>query len=335
MGSHLVGKLRSSGAFVRALVRDTSKAKLMEQTGAEIVQGDLLDYNCDRLLRRAASGMDVVFHCAAKVSDWASRDEYIDVNVEGTENILKASLAEGVGRFVHLSSCEVYGNPGRENITESARVVYGQHSYTDSKIEAEDLVWKYHDLYELPAVILRPSTIYGPGANYIFDEIADLILNKRLILINKGEAKARLCYVENLVDAMIIAATHDDAVGQVYNVSDGCKTTWREVYEKIDNILKSSVLESSFTYRFSLPYIFAYLYSSVMEYAARIFQMSKRPRATRMGCRLTGIDQSFSIEAIRKLGFEPKVGFEKGIKRFGRWMLGEIRKPRDSEGGEK
>ncbi len=311
IGSHLVEKLISNKAQVRALVRETSNKQLLEKLEVELVEGDILNKNS---LRKALMGIDIVFHCAALVTDWAKRKDFYASIVQGTGNVLEAAHEAKAKRFIYLSSCEVYGNPGKDNITEDFPLVTGQHPYTDSKIMAEKLVWEYCKK-GLPAVILRPATIYGRRCEYLIKEIARLIKSGRMILINQGRAKARLCYVENLADALLLAATHDKAVGQVFNVSDGCRTTWKELVDKIAKILECPPP------KLSVSFPAAYIIATVMEFFAGILQLKRRPLVTKMAVRMTGTDQYFSIEKIkRELGFVPRVDFEEGMERTGKWL---------------
>lgn len=313
IGSHLVEKLLSNKAQVRALVRKTSNKQLLEKLEVELVEGDILDKGS---LRKALEGIDIVFHCAALVTDWAKRKDFYDSIVRGTENVLGAAYEAKAKRFIYLSSCEVYGNPGKDNIAEDFPCVTGQHPYTDSKIIAEKSVWKYQEK-GLPSVILRPATIYGPRCEYLLKEIALMVKANRMILIDHGRAKARLCYVDNLADALLLAATNEKAVGQVFNVSDGSRTTWKEFVDKIAQILESP------SPRFSISYRTAYFIAVIMELFAGIFRMKRRPPVTKMAVRLTGTDEYFSIERIkRELGFVPRVGFEEGMERTGKWLKG-------------
>lgn len=318
VGSHLVERLCAENKRVRVLVRKTSERDWLKSLAAEIWEGDLND---PAGLAAAAAGCSRIFHCAALVTDWAKREDYHAVNVAGTENLLAAACSAGIKRLIHLSSCDVYGNPGRDNVTEEWPRITGQHPYGDSKIAGEKLVEKYRER-GLETVILRPATIYGPRSRMLVGTLAGLIKQRRLVLVNHGRAGARLCYVGNLVEAMLLAAGHPGAVGEVYNVGDGSRVTWREFFDRIAQAINAPPP------RFSLPYPLAYLFACGAELAARLPGKSGRPLATRYLCRMMGIDQYFSIEKIKsELGFVPRVGFADGMEKTAEWLYNFYSRP--------
>ncbi len=107
VGSHSVRALLSRGEKVKALVRKGSDAsRLGDIRGFDIVEGDLRD---PESCRKALKGVDRVFHCAAKVSDWGRAVDFRESTVHGTANILAAAREAGVCRFVHVSTTDVYG----------------------------------------------------------------------------------------------------------------------------------------------------------------------------------------------------------------------------------
>src|SRR5579884_2567011 len=108
------GLLRE-GYRVRCLVRTSSDTSRLEQLPLELVSGDITDVGS---LTRAATGCRYVLHCAALVSDWATPSEIRQINVLGTRNVLEASVAQSVERFVHLSTTDVYGYPDGRDIDE-------------------------------------------------------------------------------------------------------------------------------------------------------------------------------------------------------------------------
>src|SRR5262245_60116697 len=105
VGSHLAEACLTRGWRVRALVRPATNATRLESLGAEVIRGDLTDVEA---VTRAATDVDHVFHCAAKVGDWGSVDEYRAVNVHPLRTLLTASRSSQLKRFVLLSSLGVY-----------------------------------------------------------------------------------------------------------------------------------------------------------------------------------------------------------------------------------
>ena len=187
-------------------------------------------------------------HCGAQVTDWATVQEIARINVDGTRNLLDASVAASVQRFVHFSTTDVYGYPGGAAIDETHVATRFRNWYAQTKLDAETEVRRADKAHALDAVILRPATVYGPRSTDVIGEIARAIRNGNMFLVDGGRAVAGLCYVDNLVDAAILALRHEAAPGNAFNVSDGLDITWKEFTDALAKGLGCSQV------RWSLPY---------------------------------------------------------------------------------
>jgi len=272
VGSHLVERLLADGREVRCLVRRTSALGFLEGKDVELCLGDLAEV--DRV-ERATEGVDTVFHCAALVRDFGRRGEFAMANVQGVSNLLEAACRKRVRRFVHLSTNDFYGRQNRLGVTEDTRPAPIPFAYSVTKREGEALVQQAHAERGLETVVLRPPTIYGPRAVSLILEIADLILRGDMVLVDHGAARAGLCYVTNLVDAMVLAAAAPAAAGQAYNVSDGSSATWKEFVDALSDLLGRPRV------RRSMPYGLAYPASVAMEALWALLFPGQRPLLTR------------------------------------------------------
>jgi len=108
LGSHLVEALVARGEKVRVLVRPTSKIDHLENLKVELVYGNM---NNIQSLREAVQNVERVYHCAAIATDWGTWESFRNTNVTGVHNLLEAALKAGVGKFIHVSSTDVYGHP--------------------------------------------------------------------------------------------------------------------------------------------------------------------------------------------------------------------------------
>ncbi|MBZ5561430.1 MAG: NAD-dependent epimerase/dehydratase family protein [Acidobacteriia bacterium] len=214
-------------AVVRGLARDPAKARSLAETGIEIVQGDMRDAAS---LRRAVEGCSVVIHAAAQVSSVPDRQTFVDSNVAGTENILRASEAAGVRRFVHLSSVAVFGLAAQGNVTDQAARAHSGDPYCDTKVDSEELVFRYHREGRVPATVLRPSSVYGPGSTHWTIIPLKRIKKGRMLLFDGGRGRLNYVYIDNLVDAILLAAEDERALGEAFIVNDGA-STWREYFD--------------------------------------------------------------------------------------------------------
>jgi len=145
--------------------------------------------------------------------------------VKGTRNLLKAAEAAGVERFVHISTTAVYGlKPPEGCETEEAPMRRSGDIYCDNKLRAERAVLRYSKR-GLPAVILRPSIVYGPYSRWCTNTIQNLRQGK-VTLIDGGAGKCNTTYVDNFVDAIFLACENERAVGQTCFITDAEGLTW-------------------------------------------------------------------------------------------------------------
>jgi ornithine--oxo-acid transaminase len=319
IGGHLARRLVDEGKQVRCLVRPTSDTTSLDKLEVEIAIGNLGDA---RSLARAAEGCRYVFHCGALVSDWATREEITRTNVTGTRNLLQASVDASIKRFIHVSSTDVYGYPGGAAIDETHAPTRFRNWYAQTKLAAEAEVRRAEEAHALGAVILRPSTVYGPGSKEVVGEIAKAIRNRSMLLIDRGRAIAGLCYVDNLVDAAVLALSHEAAPGQAFNVSDGLDVTWKEFTDALANGLGCSQA------RWSMPYWMANGIGFTLEHGYRLLRKTTRlttpPLLSRQAVHVLGRDQDFSNRKAREmLGWEPRIGYAAGLETTLAWLQTE------------
>jgi nucleoside-diphosphate-sugar epimerase len=300
----------AAGDQVRALVRPTSDTGHLEQLAVERVVGDLTD---PASLEPAVEGVDCVYHCGAVVTDWDPMGVSRPVNVEGTAALAGAALEAGVGKFVYVSTTEVYGHPDAR-VPEDAPYRYRGWPYCDTKIDAEKKVWEAHRR-GLPVTVLRPATVYGPRSESVVIEFVHLLRSGQMLLIDGGRKTAGLCYVTDLVDLAIQAGQPEAGEGRAYNVADGAPTTWAEFVNGLARLLGLPPV------RFSLPRRVAYPLGWLMERWAALRGAGHRPLLTRMAVEFVGTHQGFDVvRARREMGFEPRVLLEEGLCRVGEWL---------------
>src|SRR5947208_2481322 len=210
LGLHLARRLLADGHDVRTLdVVPLDDAEL-ERTVEEL-RGDIRDRESVRTL---VDGADVVVHAAAALPIQASRASIRSVNVGGTENVLRAADDAGVRRVVFISSTAVYGVPEKHPIEEGDPLV-GVGWYGESKIDAEGLC----RVAAVETTIVRPKTFIGPERLGVFEILFDWIREgRRIYTLGKGHNRYQLLAVEDLVDAIVRAATVPEAARATFNV---------------------------------------------------------------------------------------------------------------------
>ncbi|HUE26714.1 MAG TPA: aminotransferase class III-fold pyridoxal phosphate-dependent enzyme [Solirubrobacteraceae bacterium] len=319
IGGHLAERLVREGHPVRCLVRASSDTSLLEKLDVEIAVGDLTSA---RSLAGATDGCRYVFHCGALVSDWATTNEIARINVEGTQNLLAASVGASVQRFIHFSTTDVYGYPGVAAVDETHTAARFRNWYAQTKLGAEGEVRRAVAAHDLGAVILRPATVYGPRSTEVVGEMARAIRGGNMLLVDGGRAVAGLCYVENLIDAAVLALRHEDAPGHAFNVSDGLDVTWREFTDGLAEGLGCSRV------RWSMPYWMANGIGFSLEHGYRLLRRTTRlktpPLLSRQAVHVMGRNQDFSNHKAREvLGWEPRVDYPTGLEATIAWLQGE------------
>ncbi len=211
------------GSVVHLLARDREKADRARNEGYRVTLGDLGDPDA---IRQAVRGCDRVYHCAHAFS--IGMADAIRVNVGGTRNVLEAARDEGVSRFIYLSSVAVYGQTPPDGTDERRDTPLTGDPYSDSKILAEQEVLSFSKQYGLPVVILRPGIVYGPASKVWSIGIILALRAKHPIVVGSGDGICNLLYVDNLVDAMILAGTVEGVEGEAFIMTDGVPCTWGE-----------------------------------------------------------------------------------------------------------
>ncbi|MEW5727633.1 MAG: SDR family NAD(P)-dependent oxidoreductase [Pseudomonadota bacterium] len=244
IGSHLAERLVELGADVRAMVHYNCLGRNGWLDGSprakdmEIVAGDITDRDS---VRGAVKGRDVVFHLAALIAipySYRAPASYVRTNVEGTLNVLQASLDEGVGRVVHTSTSEVYGTARIVPIPETHPLV-GQSPYSATKIGADQMAEAYHRSFQLPVATIRPFNTFGPRQSMraVIPTIITQALTGKSIKLGRTDVTRDFNYVGNTVDGFLAVAASDAAVGQVMNIGSGVEASIDEVIATVGGLV--------------------------------------------------------------------------------------------------
>ncbi|MHB8234428.1 MAG: aminotransferase class III-fold pyridoxal phosphate-dependent enzyme, partial [Solirubrobacteraceae bacterium] len=316
IGGRLTRRLLQEGHSVRCLVRESSDVSQLRDLDVEIAVGDLTS---PPSLARAVQGCRYVLHCGALVSDWATKQEMTAANVDGTRNLLDACVGASVERVVHFSTTDVYGYPGAASVEETQTGERFSNWYSQTKRQAEAEVRRVQSEQPLDVVILRPATVYGPGSKEVVGEIARAMRGRNMLLVDRGRSVAGLCYVDNLMDATLLALAHEDAPGHAFNVSDGLGVTWREFTDGLAEGLGCERV------RWSLPYWMASGIGFSLEHGYRALRrttgLSAPPLLSRQAVHVLGRDQDFSNRRAREvLGWEPRVDYASGMQATVSWL---------------
>ena len=305
VGSHLAEACLAKGWAVRALVRAGSDTAALEKAGVSLLRGELTDAPA----LNAGEGVDIVFHCAARVGDWGPIDEYRAVNVEGLRGLLEAVRGRPLARFVHFSSLGVYAARDHHG-TDETEPLPAAHidGYTQSKVEAERLALTYQREHGVPVVVLRPGFIYGPRDRTILPKLVENLRAGIVRYLGTGEQALNTIYVANLVGGAIRAAETPGVVGEVFNLTDGERVSKRRFIEGVADGLGLARPKGS------VPMWLARILANVLEGTSRAVGAKQPPRLTQARLKFLGLNLDFSIEKARaRLGYAPTWTFERGL----------------------
>ena len=313
VGSHLAEASVQRGWSVRALVRPGSDTALLQRLGVRLINGDLTDLSG---LRDATQGVDVVLHSAAKVGDWGPLDAYRQVNVEGLRGLLEACVGLPLQRVIHVSSLGVYAARHHHGTDESEPLPQAHlDSYTQTKIEAEQLALQYYREHQLPIVVLRPGFIYGPRDRTVLPRLIENLRRRALRYIGSGRQAMNCIYVKNLVEAVFLAVEKTEAVGQVYNLTDGERVSKRDFIQAL-----AAGVGIKQPRPVGIPLWLAKFMAWWMERSAHKRNATVAPQLTRAGVKFMGLNLDFSIaKAQRELGYRPVKTFEQGMMETTAW----------------
>lgn len=313
IGSRLALKLLERGEPVRVLGLENTPAeaenrRLITEKGAEVVLGSVTDR--DRVFE-VTQGVDCVYHLAAAQHEANVPDQrFWDVNVTGTRNTLEASIHAGVKRFVHASTIGVYGDNSHGPINENSPLS-PDNIYGITKLEGERLALSCAE--KIPVVIVRISETYGPGDRRLL-KLFKTIQKRAFFVIGSGKNLHHLIYIDDLTDALFLAATSDQAVGHVIVLAGKEAITTNDMA----TVIAASLEKKIPPIRIPLSPCLALAY--IVEKSFRPFGMQPPIHSRRMDFFRKSFN--FSNDASsRLLGFTPRYDFHMGAAETLRWYV--------------
>jgi len=273
------------------------KTPLLQCPSVTLVKGDVLDKEA---VRQAASGCHVIFHMASIAGvDTVMRNPVLTMKValQGTMNVLEAATELGtIDRFVDLSTSEVFGQYAYKvtegDITQLGAVGEARWTYAVSKLATEHLALNYHKQYGLPALSIRPFNIFGPrqvGEGAIHHFIMRALRGEDVVVHNDGSQIRAWCYIDDIVDALLLVMDRKEAVGEAFNIGNPRSTI--TIYNLAREIIRLTGSNSRLTLK-DWPYA---------DVELRIPDISK---------------------ARKMLGYEPRWDLEEGLVETIGWYRG-------------
>lgn len=312
LGRHVVGRLRETGDAVRVLTRDAS-APAQDMRDVELVEGDIRDLDA---VRGAAGDVDRVVHLASDFRDLSSDwDNSYEVNVTGTRNVLQAAHEAGADRFVHCSTVGVLGSVSDPPADEETPLDPADIPYEVNKAKSEEEVWRFSAEHSLPAVVVRPAAIYGPGDLRLL-KLFQMVRDGKFFMVGSGEALIDMVFVEDVADGIVRSATDARAAGETYLLGG-------EQYMPVDDFvgLVAEALDVP-PPRIRLPLLPMKAAAVVLETLCA--PLGVTPPLTRRRLGFYTNNRAYSSQKAREqLGYVPSVSLEEGLRRTVEWYRSE------------
>jgi nucleoside-diphosphate-sugar epimerase len=308
VGGRLIAHLLERGWQVRALARSPQSGAQVRALGATPVKGSL---NEERALREAMAGCEVVFHVAAHFKLWGKQALFDKVNVDGTRNVVNAAAATGsVRRVVAVSAAAVVmGDPEpMVDVDETLPLQLRAFSpYGSSKAKGERVLLDANRVRpDFETIALRPPFIWGARMPTL-DEMVETVHAGRWQWVDGGKQAMSSCHVDNLCEALILAADRGRG-GQAYFVADDEKSTLKGFISALLSTRGVSVSDKA------VPFGMAWVMAGLMGTTWRLLRLKGQPPITRQMLRLIGKPFTIRTDKARaELGYAPRTTMSNGL----------------------
>jgi nucleoside-diphosphate-sugar epimerase len=313
------GQSRGEELGLRCLVYPGSNTETICAAGnVEIITGDLRNPVDAARFCQSAEGA-TLFHCAGLIHPRLFTRELYEINVAGTENILKAAQAARVRRVVILSSNSPFGvNPNREHRFDENSAYRPYMNYGRSKMLMEKAAQKFSTKDGMEIVILRPTWFYGPEQPLRQTTFFSMIKNGMAPILGDGGNMRSMVYIDNLCQALLLAASVPQAAGETFWVADRRPYSMNEIVDTVERLMENEFSIPVTHKRLRLPSIAGevaqyadWTIQTFGLYQQKIHVMSEMNK--NIAC---------SIEKARQvLGYEPEIDLEEGMRRSLRWCI--------------
>jgi len=307
LGNSLVKGLLKKNIDVRCLVLEGLDLTELEKLKVDIVKGDITNKST---LPKATKDIDVVIHCAGIIHPKKIKQLY-DINYLGTKNLIDSAIYSGVKRFVYVSSNSPLGTNKSRTILFKEDDPYRPYKhYGKSKMLAEQYVNKMVKQDKIDTVILRPCWFYGPNQPLRQTTFFKMIKKGNPLVFGDGKNLRSMTYIDNSVQALILAATKTCASGQTYWIADKKPYSTIEIYETIADLLNVELK----------PRYIPKFVSTMFELLDNLLQaLGLYVKEVHVAGEMDK-DIACNIEkAEKELGYKPEVSLKQGMKNSIKW----------------
>lgn len=312
LGRSIVHLLTSGGHETRSLSRHPSP--LLEKEQVEQHKGDIRDF---AVVKEAARDCDCIIHTAAKAGVWGPTDEYEQINVQGTRNVIKAARETGVAKIVYSSTPSVVFDGSDESGITEDKATYPKrflNDYSRTKAAAEQEILGANSP-NLATVALRPHLIWGPGDPHLLPRLWGRFIQGKLRLVGSGQNRIDTTYIDNAARAHLLAMEKlgegAPCAGKAYFLSNGEPMPIEELFRKFLAVmgLPPTIPKVSEWVAWNL--------SKWWSFRAKLLRDPKEPPLTPFVVLQLAREHWFDLtRAKTDLGYHPWISIEQGLTRL-------------------
>lgn len=306
VGGALARRLVAEGWMVTGLGRNRVIGSKLEQLGVQMIYGDLSE---GEVVRFACDGQHLVFHCGGLSAAWGNYQDFYRANLMGTRHIVETCVQHKGIKLIHVSTPSIYfGYRSRLNVTELGAIPAPVNAYVNTKWAAEKIIQMHR--HGVQSIVLRPRAIFGEGDTSLLPRILPRLKQGRLPIIGDGTNLVDLTYIDNVVEALWLAAhAPDTAWGRAYNITNGESVLLWNVITQIAEVLGYPAPTRH------IPAGVAFRLAGVLEGLWRMVRLPGEPPLTRFAVAALANSTTLDITAAQEwLGYIPVVEFEAGLQ---------------------
>jgi nucleoside-diphosphate-sugar epimerase len=304
IGRHLTNAL-SKVYPVRCLVRKNSDITVLKNSNVEIFYGDLL---IKESLKPALEQITLVYHLAGEVYS-NRKSDYYKGNILATKNLLEVCEEKDIKRIIFLSSVGVYKPVNKKILlneeSECGPITY----YGKTKLHAEELIKNSN----INWVIVRAPVVYGPYQPSILNQFFISAFKKRKVyIIGKGDNLRSFCYIDNLIEGLILLLKNTEVKGKTFIFSDNSPYTINEIIETGSRIINKEVKVINLpNFLGNISWAINYVLDNFFNLCfVQLYAMKKMQ-----------LEEGYDISKAKKeIGYNPKISLEEGIRKTIEWI---------------
>jgi nucleoside-diphosphate-sugar epimerase len=267
------------------------------------------------------AGQDIIINCIGDVTILQADKNYERGNVDVIPILIEGCLKYNT-KLIHTSSPSVYANyHSRKDISEDEPLPNKPATgYAASKRKAEEIIMRAQSENNLRAVQLRPHLVIGPKESHIIAPMLKMILEGRVPIFNDGKALVDLTYIGNFIQAVDLCATSEEAVGKIYNITNGEPQEFMQILQILAQTANVNLYKLPIPIRFeTAQYILGFM--DLMNKGLQWVGIGTKPFVSRYSASVMAQDTTLNLSNLKSIGYQPTTAIKDGMIIATKWSL--------------